>query len=34
MTKRKTTPANGGENLLRLGLPKGSLQEATFKIIR
>ena len=34
MTKRKTTPANGGENLLRLGLPKGSLQESTLALFR
>ena len=33
MTKRKTTPS-GVDNLLRLGLPKGSLQESTLALFR
>jgi ATP phosphoribosyltransferase len=33
MTKRKASPA-GGDNLLRLGLPKGSLQDSTLALFR
>ena len=33
MTKRKPPPA-GGDNLLRLGLPKGSLQDSTLALFR
>lgn len=33
MTKRKAPPA-GGDNLLRLGLPKGSLQDSTLALFR